>query len=195
MESQVPVISWNGISGPRNLFSRVSLTANPTGPSCRDGSTTTCAPLRPCSASGCGSRRTAPPGTYTSRAISQMIAQCFHVLMGNCDDMCLVSTAEGYEYLALSYVWGHAKMLKTTKSNFAALTKKDALRRLSVPATIRDSIDLVCLLGLRYLWVDCLCIIQDDQSSLVPQLRKMASIYENAVLTIAAAYGSSMKRP
>jgi hypothetical protein len=41
-------------------------------------------------------------------------------------------------------------------------------------------------LGLRYLWVDALCIIQDDSTDLASELAKMADIYEGALFTIAA---------
>jgi Heterokaryon incompatibility protein (HET) len=51
--------------------------------------------------------------------------------------------------------------------------------------------DVVGLLGERYLWVDCLCIVQDDQESLYNQVNNMASIFGDACVTIIAAQGTS----
>ena len=59
-----------------------------------------------------------------------------------------------------------------------------------MPATIRDAIHLVEALGERYLWVDCLCVVQDaDPDELSTMLRAMAYIYASAELTIVAAGG------
>ena len=48
---------------------------------------------------------------------------------------------------------------------------------------------LVSLLGINYLWVDCLCIVQDDEESLHHEIGRMGAIYQNAYLVVAAANG------
>lgn len=105
---------------------------------------------------------------------------------------CLVPAGEGTRYVALSYVWGQTEMLKTTTETLSALKVPGALSGntgLKIAPVIRHAIALVPQLGERYLWVDSLCITQDDIESLTRHIRHMASIYEAAVFTIVAADG------
>ncbi|KAF6788735.1 hypothetical protein CMUS01_16382 [Colletotrichum musicola] len=60
-----------------------------------------------------------------------------------------------------------------------------------LPPTIRHAMQLVLSLGERYLWIDALCIAQDDEEHLAKQLRLMGAIYASAILTIVAAEGSA----
>lgn len=55
--------------------------------------------------------------------------------------------------------------------------------------TIANAISVVGLLGERYLWVDALCIVQDDEITKHNQIESMASIYANASITIIASDG------
>jgi hypothetical protein len=68
-------------------------------------------------------------------------------------------------YLALSYCWG--VITETGKSHFltTAVNLMERRRGFSMdqlPQTIRDAIDITRRLGIRYLWVDALCILQGD---------------------------------
>lgn len=108
-------------------------------------------------------------------------------------DLCLVPAVEGVRYVALSYVWGQTQMLKCTTDTLRILQEAGALgprTGLKVPNVIQNAIALVPRLGERYLWVDSLCIMQDDRECLDRHIRHMASIYEAAVFTIVAADGS-----
>ncbi len=60
-----------------------------------------------------------------------------------------------------------------------------------VTNTVRDAMRLVSLLGEKYLWVDCLCIVQAELDTKQLYLNSMASIYANAYFTIVAADGQS----
>lgn len=104
---------------------------------------------------------------------------------------CLVPVQPEYQYVALSYIWGTKRMLMTQRSNLTELQKEHALSTGpladQVARTIRDSIELVKLLGERYLWVDALCIVQDDGASKHHQITNMSSIYAAAKLTIISA--------
>lgn len=107
---------------------------------------------------------------------------------------CLVPAHPEHQYVALSYIWGTKKMLMTELSNLAELQKEQALSTgplaSQVARTIRDSIELVKLLGERYLWVDALCIVQDDGASKHHQITNMSSIYAAAKLTVLSAQAS-----
>ena len=93
-------------------------------------------------------------------------------------------------YLALSYVWGNVEFTKLTFDNMDALQKPQSLafgsQVATIPRTIRDAMRLTADLDIRYLWVDCLCLVQDD-----PELRhfldRMHLIYNNAHMTVVVA--------
>jgi hypothetical protein len=55
------------------------------------------------------------------------------------------------------------------------------------PGTFRDAITVVGRLGIQYLWVDSLCIIQGDKTDWELESSRMGTVYCNAYLTIAAA--------
>lgn len=108
------------------------------------------------------------------------------------EKMCLVpGGGRKKSYVALSYVWGKVAMLKATIANILALQQEGAFTRLSdtIPTTIQHAMKTVGILDERYLWVDSLCIIQDDKAHLQHQLRRMALIYQSASLTLIAANG------
>ena len=83
---------------------------------------------------------------------------------------------------------------KTTKENLAQLQGNFALSNiqsnLGLPNTIRDAIGLIGLLEERYLWVDALCIVQDDEETRHEQIINMTSIFANACLTIITNQGN-----
>ncbi|WAO86182.1 HET domain-containing protein [Fusarium falciforme] len=56
-----------------------------------------------------------------------------------------------------------------------------------LPQTIKDAVVVTENLGLGYLWVDALCIIQDDESDKACEIDLMGHVYENAQVTIAAS--------
>lgn len=100
----------------------------------------------------------------------------------------IISTSLAEEYVALSYVWGNAAPL-LTRSTLAKYTSLHGLRGSIIPRTIMDAARVVYAIGKRYLWVDSLCIIQDDESDKQQQLPIMDSIYSHADLLIIAATG------
>lgn len=76
---------------------------------------------------------------------------------------CVVTGLNGARYVALSYVWGQAPMVRASTENREALMKDGSLSSrnndFQLPRTIRDAIYLVSKLGEKYLWIDSLCII------------------------------------
>jgi hypothetical protein len=107
------------------------------------------------------------------------------------DQMCIVDAPESCRYVALSYCWGTVPMLRHLRGNSAALRKEGALTDSLAPATISDAIQLVKGLGEKYLWVDALCVIQDDPVLKKVQLAQMGLVYSMAAFTIVAAAGDS----
>jgi hypothetical protein len=95
------------------------------------------------------------------------------------------------KYVALSYVWGQLPMLQLRKDNFELLTSRGALESIyqQLPPTITDAIGFLKVLGLRYLWIDGLCLIQDDADDVTLGVSMMNSIYHGSYFTIVAAAG------
>ncbi|KAK0716084.1 heterokaryon incompatibility protein-domain-containing protein [Lasiosphaeris hirsuta] len=94
-------------------------------------------------------------------------------------------------YIALSYCWGQdGGNLCTYRSNLDQHMAGIPIP--SLPPTIRDVIFACKQLGQPYLWVDALCILQDDLDDKMTQIPQMADIYSGSLLTISAAGSSSV---
>lgn len=89
-------------------------------------------------------------------------------------------------YLALSHCWGiNMPQLALTK----VATLPDRLRRINVsdlPLTFRDAIHIARQLGVPYVWIDSICIVQDSNEDWEREAADMTSVYSEAYLTIAA---------
>ncbi|KAI9147613.1 HET-domain-containing protein [Paramyrothecium foliicola] len=105
---------------------------------------------------------------------------------------CLRRAVLDEKYVALSYVWGQTSTVLLQRENKKLLSKPGGLGAIrgSLPKTINDAIDLVARLGERCLWVDALCLVQDDVADVELGISLMHSIYQGAYFTIIAGYGS-----
>lgn len=94
-------------------------------------------------------------------------------------------------YLILSYLWGaidpHSSCLR--KDNVDRLLQPGSLSDIPLPKTVADAMQFCKSLGERYLWVDRLCIVQDDMDSWSESAAIMDVIYANSTLNICAASG------
>jgi hypothetical protein len=108
---------------------------------------------------------------------------------------CIVPSQGKQRYVALSYVRGKPGSLCALLSNTHELQLQGSLLEAKLPRTIRDAMKLVSALGERYMWVDRLCIIQDDEVMKASQLRIMGAIYARAYFTIVAAQGRNDIHP
>jgi hypothetical protein len=109
-------------------------------------------------------------------------------------EQCVVRLPTNADYVALSYVWGHIPegRLRIMKSNIEDLGQPRALAGLKLPRTIADALIVCQQLDFQFLWVDSLCIVQDESpENLAQQLNQMANIYNRATLTLVAATGDS----
>ncbi|KAK7403352.1 hypothetical protein QQX98_010873 [Neonectria punicea] len=97
-------------------------------------------------------------------------------------------------YVALSYCWGPdtAGVLKTVKSNKASHLQGIPVK--SLPKTIQDAVTVCRKLNVRYLWVDALCILQDDIDDWNKEAAQMAVIYANSHFTLVAREPKSCKQ-
>ncbi|KAH7363857.1 heterokaryon incompatibility protein-domain-containing protein, partial [Rhexocercosporidium sp. MPI-PUGE-AT-0058] len=96
------------------------------------------------------------------------------------------------KWAALSYRWGDvsSKSKETQSATMANLgSLQDEVPSNLLSATFLDAIRITRSLGLRYLWIDRLCILQDSDSDWMKEAAHMPLIYQNAQITIAA--GSS----
>jgi hypothetical protein len=89
-------------------------------------------------------------------------------------------------YIALSYCWGISLPYTTTSKNLQKHKDARGIEYLQLPKTLQDAVFMTRYLGIRYLWADCLCIIQDDKADWEKEASRMADVYSNAYLTIAA---------
>jgi hypothetical protein len=65
------------------------------------------------------------------------------------------------DYIALSHCWGENDC-RMTRSNLTAML--ESIEFESLPKTFQDAITVARKLGVPYVWIDSLCIIQDDKS-------------------------------
>lgn len=107
---------------------------------------------------------------------------------GTCDVSVKLVENDGLSgrYIALSHCWGseEKRPLRTTHKNYADHLVSIPLD--SVPPLFRDVVALTRSLGINYLWIDSLCIIQDDQQDWLSEAKKMSLVYRRATLVIAA---------
>ena len=93
------------------------------------------------------------------------------------------------KFVCLSYRWGEIQNLTTTTATFK--DHKDGIQWDKLPQTFQDAIAFTRRLRIRYLWIDSLCIVQDDKKDWEQQASKMPSIYENSYVTLAATASDS----
>ncbi|KAL9075847.1 MAG: hypothetical protein Q9157_003857 [Trypethelium eluteriae] len=102
---------------------------------------------------------------------------------------CLAPLQEDLPYVTLSYVWGSANRTTTLKSNVHLFSQPNGLLKKGLPKTISNALEVTKALGYRYLWVDALCIVQDDDVSKKRMIESMDSVYGNSAITLVAATG------
>ncbi|PVH68919.1 HET-domain-containing protein [Cadophora sp. DSE1049] len=89
------------------------------------------------------------------------------------------------EYATLSHCWGSLSFLTLKKSNVAGFQENVPVQALT--KTFQDAIRITFYLGLEYLWVDSLCIIQDDIDDWNRESPLMSDVYGGSTINIAAS--------
>ncbi|KAE9567456.1 hypothetical protein CGMCC3_g16425 [Colletotrichum fructicola] len=101
----------------------------------------------------------------------------------------LVELGRITDFAILSYCWGKEPHYKTTSKNLQDHLAGFSLGNLS--KTIRDTIEVTLALGLRYLWVDVLCILQDQDRQIIQnEVRTTHDFYARGVFVMRAASAS-----
>lgn len=108
------------------------------------------------------------------------------------------------KYIALSHPWGtpvknheNRQHFKSTKAKLSQLQKK--IMDSALPANFRDALAVTRSLGIKYLWIDSLCVLQkegdnegDDQGDFIEEAPFMQDIYSSAYCVIAASSADGM---
>lgn len=90
-------------------------------------------------------------------------------------------------YFTLSYRWNqdNSQHFETVKSNLESYSSN--IPFCTLPQVMQDAITITRKFGIRYIWIDALCIVQDSIEDWAHEAAAMASIYKNSLLTIAVA--------
>ncbi|UNI17737.1 hypothetical protein JDV02_004059 [Purpureocillium takamizusanense] len=94
-------------------------------------------------------------------------------------------------YAALSHRWTEETLrVRLERGNHAQRLEHGILID-DLPQMMRDVVFLLRRLGILYVWIDCLCIVQDNKDDWQREAAAMALIYTNAELTVAASWCST----
>jgi hypothetical protein len=86
-------------------------------------------------------------------------------------------------YVALSYVWGTETTFRLLRSNRRAFVEEGVAYD-ELPKTMQDAVRVASALGISTLWIDALCIVQDDPNDRDAELSRMCEYYRNAAVVI-----------
>ncbi|KAF7507693.1 hypothetical protein GJ744_010246 [Endocarpon pusillum] len=92
-------------------------------------------------------------------------------------------------YITLSYRWGGPQHFSLTIDTLTDKHKGFGVS--SLPAALKDAVTVTKALGIKFIWIDSLCIIQDSPDDKQKELPRMADYYRNSYLTITASTGKA----
>ncbi|KAI0880893.1 HET-domain-containing protein [Annulohypoxylon maeteangense] len=125
-------------------------------------------------------------GTKTTEHLKLIITKEYQPLLE-------VEDHESLRYVALSYCWGSGdsakEQLKTTKDSLE--DHLQGIKPETLPKTIADAVMICREIGVRYIWVDALCIIQGDEEDWTRESFKMSQVYAKSFLTLCVLRGDS----
>lgn len=88
-------------------------------------------------------------------------------------------------YVTLSHLWGDNQIFKLQQSNIEEL--RQSIRLNQLPRVFQDAMYVSIELGISYIWIDSLCIIQDSKEDWVCESGRMGDVYQYAACNIAAS--------
>ncbi|KAK8066093.1 hypothetical protein PG997_012840 [Apiospora hydei] len=92
-------------------------------------------------------------------------------------------------YVTLSHCWGDSVPLRLVHSNMGAM--EDGIDIQQLPRTFQECFRVAHEVGIRYLWIDSLCIVQDSEEDWQREAGLMEQVYSNCYLNIAASESSN----
>jgi hypothetical protein len=98
-----------------------------------------------------------------------------------------VDLLQDTRYATLSHRWGGSVMSMLTLATVQIWT--DAIPISILSSTFKEAMEVTKRLGMRYLWIDSLCIIQDSEEDWRRESAAMGDVYRNAHCSISAAAG------
>ncbi|GAP92528.2 putative heterokaryon incompatibility protein [Rosellinia necatrix] len=133
---------------------------------------------------------TSHEGCQSRRAGGFLPTRLLHVGSGAGDAVRLVDSmtlSKDTLYVALSHCWGLKPIrCMTVRANIEA--QKREIVWSSLPATFRDVVLFSRRLGVQFVWIDSMCIIQRDRDDWLREAGRMMHVYQHAYLTIGAAH-------
>lgn len=118
-------------------------------------------------------------------SVSQLPTRVIDVVSDTQDPHLFIpSNGEKARYATLSHCWGKARPLTLTRETLDQYYS--GIPFISMPKTFQEAITITRALDIRYLWIDSVCIVQDDKEDWEMESSRMAHIYWNSYLTIAA---------
>jgi Heterokaryon incompatibility protein (HET) len=88
------------------------------------------------------------------------------------------------EYVTLSHCWGKGEFIKLTRATLSDFQNAVLLRHL--PLTFQHAIQFACELNVRWLWIDALCILQEDDEDWLFESAQMDKVYRHSYCNISA---------
>ncbi|KAI2472714.1 HET-domain-containing protein [Annulohypoxylon bovei var. microspora] len=128
------------------------------------------------------------PNSIPSRLLHLVIHNSeLHIkLIGQNSPSAIEKEAVSHQGFAiLSYCWGGPQPIQLTHDNINYLGKGIPVSQL--PKSLRDAAWFTNEIGLKYLWIDALCIFQDDIEDKVHEISRMELYYGQSTVTICAA--------
>lgn len=105
-------------------------------------------------------------------------------------DLCITyQVPPGAPYITLSHTWGTAEFIKLTKSTSQSL--QYGFQNTDLRKTFRVAITITRKFGVKYLWIDSLCILQDFAEDWLHEAAQMGEIYYNSLCNVAATGASN----
>jgi hypothetical protein len=105
------------------------------------------------------------------------------------DDIRLVESetiSDRVEYVALSHCWGPPEKPPLLTTLATLMDRKKRIKFVELPLTFKDAVKICQDIKQQFLWIDSLCIVQDDDDDWAEQASEMASVYGCSYVTLAA---------
>lgn len=129
-----------------------------------------------------------------SKNLPYMPTRVIDVFAASKDKLQLIETGKEMKdrYIAVSHCWGDipdSKKFRLLNENLDMLKKNIDYTQL--PQTFQDVVDVCRRLEVRYLWLDSICIVQNNAEDWAYESTRMESVYSSSYVTIAVSSAAS----